>query len=116
MTNQHSKFPMAFQTSADLGQLESSRHMYLKPREAWTLLRISKSTFYRLYYPMLSQHPTTVRRNGHFLYRRDAVLALLRPVGTASTAGSGGMRQVRRSQQAARSQLQFQFEETRRDD
>ncbi len=105
MTHQKSRFPLAVQTNADSRRVEHNRHVYLKPREAWTLLRISKSTFYRLYYPTLSKHPTTVMRNGHYLFNRDTVLLLLRPVGTSVPTEPLEMKIVRPSKQVAVSQL-----------
>lgn len=59
--------------------------IYLSNSEAWSLLGVSKATFYRYYYKNLISHPTTKEHNGSPRYQKETVLACLKPIalGTA---------------------------------
>ena len=59
---------------------------YLTTREVCTLLGISRATFYRLYYDILTNDPTSRSRNGRYMYRPDRVLAVLKPLSMPEVA------------------------------
>lgn len=54
--------------------------IYLSNSEAWSLLGVSKASFYRHHYKKLINHPTTMEHNGSPRYLRETVLACLKPV------------------------------------
>ena len=59
---------------------------YLTTKEVCKLLGISRATFYRLYYDILTNDPTSRSRNGRYLYKSDRVLAVLKPLSMSEVA------------------------------
>lgn len=56
------------------------KKIYLSNSEAWSLLGVSKASFYRHHYKKLINHSTTMEHNGSPRYLRETVLACLKPI------------------------------------
>ena len=79
MSTKHD-LPITLQPEESTEQNSITDKPYLTTREVCKLLGISRATFYRLYYDILTNDPTSRSRNGRYMYRSGRVLELLAPL------------------------------------